>query len=46
MRMLKLFAAALSVIVLTACAAPDSGDGQAHRGQAGPYVSGSAGVGF
>ncbi|HEX4369463.1 MAG TPA: hypothetical protein VH023_21685 [Rhodopila sp.] len=44
--MLRLFVAAVSVIALTACAAPDSGDGQSHRGQAGPYISGSAGVGF
>jgi hypothetical protein len=38
--------AALSVIALTACAESNGGDGQAHRGQAGPYISGGAGVGF
>jgi hypothetical protein len=46
MRMLTIFMAALSVIALTACATPDSGDGQSHRGQAGPYINGGAGVGF
>lgn len=43
MRMLALLLAALSVIALTACAAADN---DAHRGQSGPYISGSAGVGF
>lgn len=46
MRMFTLLMAALSVIALTACAASDGGDGQSHRGQTGPYISGSAGVGF
>jgi hypothetical protein len=46
MRMLTIVIAAMSLIALTACAAPDNGDGQAHRGQSGPYISGGAGLGF
>jgi hypothetical protein len=44
MRMLTIFVAALSVITLTACSGPDD-SGQSHRGQAGPYIGGSGGVG-
>jgi uncharacterized lipoprotein len=46
MRMLTILVAALSVIALAACAASDGGDGQARRGQTGPYIGGSTGVGF
>jgi hypothetical protein len=46
MRMLIILVAALSVIALMACSRSDDGLGQPHRGQSGPYIGGSAGVGF
>jgi hypothetical protein len=46
MRMLTTLIALLSAIALTACAGSDDGSEQPHRSQAGPYIGGSAGVGF
>jgi hypothetical protein len=46
MRMFTILVAALSVIALTACGAPTDDPGQPHRGQTGPYISGSGGIGF
>jgi hypothetical protein len=46
MRMFTLLVAALSVIALTACNGSTDDSGQPHRGQAGPYIGGSAGAGF
>jgi hypothetical protein len=46
MRMLSVLVVALSVIALTACSGSGDDSGQPHRGQAGPYIGGSGGVGF
>ena len=46
MRMLTILIAALSLIALAACSRSDDDTGQSRRGQAGPYISGSGGVGF
>ncbi|HET6608815.1 MAG TPA: hypothetical protein VFG62_19225 [Rhodopila sp.] len=46
MRMFIILVAALSVIALAACSGASDSSLQPHRGQAGPYVGGSGGVGF
>jgi hypothetical protein len=45
MRMLIILVTALSMVALTACSGSDDGSGQPHRGTAGPYISGGAGIG-
>ncbi|MEA2739025.1 MAG: hypothetical protein QOH05_2332 [Acetobacteraceae bacterium] len=45
-RVVTIFLAAFLVIGLTACAGSDNGSQQPHRGQAGPYIGGGAGIGF
>jgi uncharacterized lipoprotein YehR (DUF1307 family) len=46
MRTLTILVAVLSVIALAACGGSGDDSEQSHRNQAGPYVGGSAGVGF
>jgi hypothetical protein len=46
MRMLIILITALSMVALTACSGSDDGSGQPRHGTAGPYIGGSAGVGF
>ncbi|HEY0184596.1 MAG TPA: hypothetical protein VGC09_17485 [Rhodopila sp.] len=46
MRIFTILIAALSVAVLSACGSAGDGSEQSRRNQAGPYIGGSAGVGF
>jgi hypothetical protein len=46
MRTFTILVAALFVIALTDCSESADDSGQPRRGQAGPYIGGSAGVGF
>ena len=47
MRMLTILIAALYVIVLKACSGSgNDSSGQPHRGQTGPYIGGSGGIGY
>ncbi|HVY14689.1 MAG TPA: hypothetical protein VHB27_05645 [Rhodopila sp.] len=46
MRILTLLTVVLTAIALAACSGARDDTGQSHRGQSGPYVGGSAGVGF
>jgi hypothetical protein len=45
MRMLIILVTAVSMVALTACSGSDDGSEQPHRGTAGPYISGGAGIG-